>query len=543
MYQPWLETYGAEIPHNIDADAHGSVVDLFDLSHSKFGDLPAFECMGTTLSYREISEEAAALAAWLQNKLGVERGDRIALMCPNVFAFPIAMQGIIRAGAAQVNVNPLYTPRELSHQLNDAGAEIILIFGGSTPVLAEIIDETPIKKVITIDLGDGSGKDVPSPAVDDRLTDTVRFADILREGSALPFEPVDLNGDDILFFQYTGGTTGLSKGAVLTHRNLVANAEQFKAMLPEAQVEGEEVLVLALPLYHIFGLMMMLAYSALGAKAILIPNPRDMDSFVDAIKDSKFSVLPGVNTLFQGLTAHPRFGEIDLSNYKVAIGGGAAVIRATSEKWHSLTGHHIKEGYGLSETSPVLCLNTMAVTGFTGTCGLPAPSTEIILLDDEGNDVSQTGSGEICARGPQVMKGYWNNDEANQSAFADGGFFRTGDIGEFIEGGFLKIVDRKKDMVLVSGFNVFPNEIEATVTACDGINECACIGVPDEKTGEALRVYAVKTEGSSVTDADVIAHCRNELTGYKVPKQIVFLDALPKSNVGKILRRELRAAS
>ncbi len=531
---------GAIVPQEIDADAYASVVALFDEAVAAHGDKPAFECFGTQLTYAEIDAAATAVAAWLQTRLGVGRGDRIALMCPNVFAFPIAMLGIVRAGAAQVNVNPLYTPRELAHQLNDAGAETILVFGGSTPTLAEIVADTPVRTVITIDLGDGAGLAIPSPAVDARLAGAVRFADVLAEGAALTLEPVALTGDDILFFQYTGGTTGLSKGAVLSHRNLVANTEQFKAFLPEATTPGEEVLVLALPLYHIFGLMMMLAYATVGARAVLIPNPRDMDGFIDAIKDAKISVLPAVNTLFQGLTMHPRFGEIDLSNYKIAIGGGSAVIPATSERWQALTGHHIKEGYGLSETSPILCLNPIAGRAFSGACGLPLPSTEIALLDDEGRPVAEGEAGEICARGPQVMQGYWNNEAANAAAFTDYGFFRTGDVGIFTADGYVKIVDRKKDMILVSGFNVYPNEVEAAVTACAGIAECACIGVPDERSGEAVRVYAVRAPGAAVTEAEVVAHCRGLLAGYKVPKQVVFIDALPKSNVGKILRRELR---
>ena len=397
-----------------------------------------------------------------------------------------------------------------------------------------------MKTVITVDLGDGSGLPIPSPAADVRLIGAIRFADVLAEGAALALEPVELTGDDILFLQYTGGTTGFSKGAVLTHRNLVSNTEQFKTFMPEATVPGKEVVILALPLYHIFGLMLMLAYMSVGAKGILIPNPRDMDGFCKAIKDSKFSVTAGVNTLFQGMMACPGFKEIDLSNYKVAIGGGAAVIRATSDQWKALTGKHLKEGYGLSETSPVLCINPMSVTEFTETCGLPVPSTEIKLLDDDGNEVPEGEAGEICARGPQVMKGYWHNDDANRAAFTPDGFFRTGDIGVLTDGGFLKIVDRKKDMVIVSGFNVYPNEVEAAVTACPGVAECACIGVPDDKTGEAVRVFVVKAPGAEVSDADVIAHCRGQLAAYKVPRQIVFLEALPKSTVGKILRRELR---
>ncbi len=540
MITSTIQNYRDSLPTEIDPNAYSSVVDLFHATVEKFSDQPAFECFGKTLSFSEINAASGAFATYLQKQLGVKKGDRVALMCPNIFAFPIAMFGILRAGGVQVNVNPLYTPRELSHQLNDSGAETIVIFNGSTPILAEIMDQTGIKNVVTVALGDGSGMEIPSPAVDERLVGTATFTDALTKGAALPFEPVTLTGEDIIFLQYTGGTTGLSKGAVLRHRNLIANTEQFKACLPEATIPGAEVLVLALPLYHIFGLMMMMTYSSLGAKAILVPNPRDMDGFVDAIKDAKFSVLPGVNTLFQSLAAHPRFSEIDLSNYKIAIGGGAAVIESTSESWKALTGHHIKEAYGLSETSPLLCINPMAVTHFTGTCGLPAPLSDVKLLDDDGNEVAAGEAGEICASGPQVMSGYWNKDEANKEAFTKDGYFRTGDVGVITEHGFIKIVDRKKDLVLVSGFNVYPNEIEATVTACPGIAECACIGVPDEKTGEALRVFAVKDGTKDVDDSDIIAHCRKELTGYKVPKQIVFLSELPKSNVGKILRRELR---
>ena len=492
------------------------------------------------MSYAELDGASRSVAAYLQKRLGVTRGDRVAVMMPNVFAFPIAMLGIHRAGAAQVNVNPLYTPRELAHQLKDTGVETIVIFGGVTGTLAEIIGQTQVKTVITVDLGDGSGLAVPSPAVDPRIKGAVRFADVLAEGAALEFERVELTGDDTLFFQYTGGTTGLSKGAVLTHRNLVANTEQFKAFMPEATEPGREVLILALPLYHIFGLMMMLAFMSVGSKGILIPNPRDMDGFIGTIKDARFSVMAGVNTLYAGMAMHPGFREVDLSNYKVAIGGGSAVIRATSEKWKAITGKHLKEGYGLSETSPVLTLNPMSVTDFTGTCGLPLPSTEVKLLDEAGNEVAEGEAGEVCARGPQVMQGYWNNEEANRAAFTPDGFFRTGDIGVFTEGGFLKIVDRKKDLVIVSGFNVYPNEVEAAITACPGVAECACIGVPDAKSGEAVRVYVVKAPGAEVCEADVIGHCRGELAGYKVPRQVVFIEALPKSNVGKVLRRELR---
>lgn len=540
MNKPWTKTYGHGVPLEIDADAYPSVIALFDDAVAKYADHPAFECFGRTVTYAELDRASRAFAAWLQKKLGIKRGDRIALMLPNVFAFPVAMLGIHRAGAAQVNVNPLYTPHELRHQLNDAGAETIVIFTGSSSTLAEILADTKIRTVITVALGDAAGIAIPTPPQDPRLTSAVRFADVLAEGARLDLDPVNLTGDDMLFLQYTGGTTGISKGAVLTHRNLVANTGQFKAQMAEAIRPGEEVVVVALPLYHIFGLMIMLAYLSVGAKCILIPNPRDTEAFCGAIKNAKFSVIPGVNTLFQGLTAAPAFRQVDLSNYKVAIGGGAAVIKATSEKWAALTGKHIKEGYGLSETSPVLCVIPMSVTEFTETCGLPVPSTDIKLLDDDGDEVPEGVAGEICAKGPQVMPGYWNNDAANRSAFTPDGYFKTGDIGIFTAGGFLKIVDRKKDMVIVSGFNVYPNEVEAVVTACHGVAECACIGVPDSRSGEAVRVYVVKAPFAEVTPEDIIAHCRKELAAYKVPKQICFTDALPKSNVGKILRRDLR---
>jgi long-chain acyl-CoA synthetase len=540
MNKPWTKTYGPGVPLEIDADTYSSTVALFDSAVAKYADHPAFECFGRTMTYAEVDRASLSFAAWLQKKLGVKRGDRIALMVPNVFAFPVAMLGIHRAGAAQVNINPLYTPHELQHQLRDAGAEIIVIFTGSTSTLAEIIADTPVKTVITVALGDAAGIAIPTPPQDPRLTSAVRFADVLAEGTRLELDPVDLTGDDILFFQYTGGTTGLSKGAVLTHRNLVANTEQYKAQMPEAVDPGKEVVVLALPLYHIFGLMFMLAYMSVGAKSILIPNPREMDAFCSAIKDAKFSVIPGVNTLFQGLVAAPAFRDVDLSNYKAAIGGGAAVIKATSEKWKELTGKHIKEGYGLSETSPLLCINPMSVAEFTETCGLPVPSTDIKLIDDDGGEAPEGEAGEICAKGPQVMRGYWNNDAANTTAFTPDGYFKTGDVGIFTAGGFLKIVDRKKDMIIVSGFNVYPNEVEAAVTACHGVAECACIGVPDPKTGEAVRVYVVKAPFANLASETIIAHCRKELAAYKVPKQIHFVDALPKSNVGKILRRDLR---
>lgn len=541
MNRHWLKSYDAGVPEEIDPDAYASVVALFEEAAETYKDEVAFECFGHKLTYAQVETTSRAVAAYLQNALGIKRGDRVALMCPNIFAFPIAMLGILRAGACQVNVNPLYTPRELEHQLKDSGAETIVIFAGSTPVLAEIIDNTPIRKVVTVDLGDGAGLPIPTPPVDDRLTGTIAFSEILSQGQDMTYTPVGLTGEDLLFFQYTGGTTGPSKGAVLNHRNVVANLEQYKGFLHEACVPTQEVMVGALPLYHIFGLTLSLAYVSLGCKTILIPNPRDIDAFHAAIKTAGVTVFPAVNTLFAGLAMHPGTKEVDFSKLKASIGGGAAIIETVSENWKTLTGKHITEGYGLSETAPLLTVVPIGKQEFTGSCGLPVSSTLIKLLDENDNEVGIGERGEICAFGPQVMNGYWNKPDANKEAFTKDGYFRTGDIGTFDEAGFLRIVDRKKDMIIVSGFNVFPNEIEAVVTAVAGVAECACIGIPDEKTGEAVSIFVVKKPGADVTDAQIIDHCRREMTAYKVPREITYLDELPKSGVGKILRRELRA--
>ena len=537
----WLATYGERIPSEIDPDAHASVLTLLEQAMQRFADRPAFRCFGETLTYADTDRLSRAFAAYLQTRLGVKKGDRVAVMLPNIPAFPLAMLGILRAGAAQVNVNPLYTPRELEYQLNDGGAEVIVIFTGVSATLAEIIGRTPIKQVITVGLADGTKAALASPPVDARLTNTVAFSDALVQGADLAFAPVALRGDDLLFLQYTGGTTGLSKGAALSHRNLVANAEQFKAFVPDALREGEEVVVTALPLYHIFALMVnFISFYSLGAENWLVPNPRDMNGFVAVLRAARPTVFTGVNTLYGGLVMHPNIGEVDFSRLRVAIGGGAAVLPSTSEKWKALTGRDILEGYGLSETSPILTLNPMTASGFSGTVGLPLPSTDIKLLDADDNEASLGEPGEICAKGPQVMKGYWQKPEANAAAFTADGYFRTGDIGVLDDKGFLRIVDRKKDMIIVSGFNVFPNEVEAIAASCAGVLECAWVGRPDEKTGEAVRLFVARLPGASLTEADVIAHCRRELTAYKVPKEVLFLEALPKSNVGKILRKDLR---
>jgi long-chain acyl-CoA synthetase len=538
----WLAAYGARIPAEINPHAHRSVLHMLEGAMQRFADRPAFRCFGRTLTYADTDRLSRDFAAYVQGRLGVKKGDRIAVMLPNIPAFAFAMLGVVRAGAVQVNVNPLYTPRELEHQLNDAGVEIIIIFSGVSPTLAEIIGKTAVKQVISVGLGDGTGATLASPPVDARLANVVAFSDALIQGADLALTPVALCADDLLFLQYTGGTTGVSKGAALSHGNLVANTEQCKAFIPDALRPGQEVVVTALPLYHIFALMVnFITFFSIGAENWLVPNPRDIESFCDTLKKSRLTVFTGVNTLFGAMAMHPSIKEVDFTSLRVTIGGGATVLPTTSQKWKALTGKHILEGYGLSETSPILTLNPMTATSFSGTVGLPFPSTDIKLLDVDDMEVPLGQPGEICAKGPQVMKGYWQKPEANTAAFTADGYFRTGDIGVFDDKGFLKIVDRKKDMIIVSGFNVYPNEVEAVAAACTGVAECACVGKPDEKTGEAVRLFVTKAPGATLTEDDVIAHCRRELTAYKVPKEVRFLDALPKSNVGKILRKDLRS--
>jgi long-chain acyl-CoA synthetase len=538
----WFAAYGEKIPCEINPDVHGSVLELLEGAMRRYADKPAFRCFDQTLTYADTGRLSRDFAAYLQGKLGVKKGDRIAVMLPNIPAFPIAMIGIVRAGAVQVNVNPLYTPRELEHQLNDSGVETIVIFNGVSSTLAEIVGKTPVKQVIGVAPADATAAMLPAPAVDARLTNVVPFADALKQGVSLKFAPVPLTGEDLLFLQYTGGTTGLSKGAALSHRNLVANSEQFKAFMGDAMCPGEDVIVTALPLYHIFALMLnFISYYSIGAENCLVPNARDIDSLIEILRQARCTAFTGVNTLFSALVMHPKIVDVDFSRLRVAIGGGAAVLPTTSAKWKALTGKDIREGYGLSETSPILTLNPDSMTcGFSSTVGLPLPSTDIKLLDDNNNEAPLDEPGEVCAKGPQVMRGYWQKPDANAEAFTADGYFRTGDIGMFDDKGFLRIVDRKKDMIIVSGFNVFPNEVEAVAAACTGVAECACIGRPDDKTGEAVRLFVAKAPGATLTETDLIAHCRQQLSAYKVPKEVRFLDALPKSNVGKILRKDLR---
>lgn len=539
--KPWSKHYKPGIPHDINADAYSSVWAMTAEAIAKYGDTAAFSNFGADLSFNDIDRLSENLAAYLQNDLGLKKGDRVAIMSPNIMAFPVTMFANIRAGLVQVNVNPLYTPRELQHQLNDADTDTIIIFSGSTPVLAEIIANTTIKNVIVADLGDCGNTALPSPPVDERLSNVVRFTDALAAGAALSFTPIDITGDDLLFLQYTGGTTGLSKGATLTHRNLVSNIGQFSAFLDDMIRDGEEVVITALPLYHIFALMVnCLSYFTKGGRNVLITNPRDMPGFVAELAKWKFSVITGVNTLFNGLLHTPGFEELDFSNLRLTGGGGTAIQEAISNKWREVTGVHITEGYGLSETSPVVTFNVPGQDEFTATIGIPMASTDIVLRDDDGNDVAQGDPGELCVKGPQVMVGYWRKDEETAAVTTKDGYFCTGDIAILTDEGRFKIVDRKKDMILVSGFNVYPNEIEAVVANMDGVLEAACIGVPDERTDEAVKLFVVKMPDADVSAEDVTDFCRKNLTAYKVPRQIAFIDELPKSPVGKILRRELR---
>lgn len=541
MEKLWLKNIGPEIPQEIDADSHASVWAMAEEAIAKYGDKDAFSNFGAKLTFNDIDRLSRNLAAYFQKDLGLKRGDRIAIMCPNTLAFPITLFANLRAGLVQVNVNPQYTARELEHQLNDADTETIVIFSGSTSTLAEVIGKTKIKNVIVANLGDCGNEDLPSPPVDDRLPKVTRFTDAIKAGESLQFDPVDITGEDLLFLQYTGGTTGLSKGAALTHRNLVANVNQFRTMMSSRIHEGDEIIVTALPLYHIFALTVnCLCFVVSGGTNILITNPQDMPGFVAELAKWKFTGITGVNSLFNGLLHTPGFSDLDFSNIHIVGGGGTAIQEAISDKWFEVTGGHISEGYGLSETSPLVTFNVGDSDHFTATIGVPAPSTDISLRDEEGNEVGVGEPGELCVKGPQVMQGYWRKPEETANVTTKDGYFRTGDVAVLTEEGFFKIVDRMKDMILVSGFNVYPNEIEAVIAKMDGVMEAACIGVPDERTDEAVKLFVVKKDGADISKEDVIAFCRKNLTGYKVPKQVEFIDAVPKSAVGKLLRRELR---
>lgn len=540
MSKPWLKYYPENTSPSIDTSSIQSLVQIFHESVEKYADKVAYYNFGTSLTFNELDKLSRDFAAYLQHELGLEKGQRVALMCPNTLSFVVSMWGIIRAGGAQVNVNPLYTPAELQHQLIDADVETIIIFDASTPALAQIIDNTPVKNVIVIHLDDLINQNLPSTEIDEGISSPVLFKDALVSGEEYPFTEPELNQNDLLYLQYTGGTTGPSKGAMLSHGNLIANIKQYEELAKNDINYGNDIMLTAIPMYHIFALSMnTLAYFSFGASNVLVTNPRDMKSFVETWSHYAISMFTGVNTLFNGLLHTPGFADIDFSTLKMTIGGGAPVQSAVSNKWKEVTGKALMEGYGLSETSPVLTLNLNYVEPPISGIGIPLPSTEISLRDDDGNEVALGEAGELCARGPQVMSGYWNNSAATKDAMTADGFFKTGDIAVLDEQGHFHIVDRKKDMILVSGFNVYPNEIEAEVAGMDGVMECACVGVPDEKTGEAVKLFVVKND-PSLTEHDIQNYCRSYLAAYKIPKQIIFIDELPKSTVGKILRRELR---
>ncbi len=551
MPKPWLKSYPAGVSEDIDINQFSSVADIFDSCIAKFSDRPAYTNFGKTLSFQEVDIYTAQLASYLKNELGLAKGDRVAVMMPNLLQNPIAIFGILRAGLVVVNTNPLYTTRELKHQLNDSGAKAIIIVENFAHVLEEVIDETPVEHVITTKMGDMLSplkgfiintvvKHIKKMVPAFRLKNSVPFNKALKLGAQHRFQTVPTGHDDIAFLQYTGGTTGVSKGAVLTNRNMVANMLQASAWIDDCVGHDKGIIITALPLYHIFSLTAnCLTFMYYGWCNYLITNPRDINGFVKELKAVDFNVLTGVNTLFNGLLNHPEFKTIDFSNFNFALGGGMAVQRGVAERWKEVTGTTLIEAYGLTETSPAACMNPMNLKEFNGKIGLPISSTEVSLQDDDWNEVPLGEHGEICIRGPQVMRGYWARPKETSSVLSNDGWLHTGDIGFMDEGGFVQIVDRKKDMVLVSGFNVFPNEVEEVIASHPGVVEVGVIGKPDEHSGEVVMAIVVKKD-ESVTEEALRDYCRESLTSYKVPKSIIFTEELPKTNVGKILRRELR---
>jgi long-chain acyl-CoA synthetase len=557
MEKFWLKHYPPGVPAEVDVDQYSSLVQLMEEGFTKYAQRNAYAYMDRLFTFAEIDRHSAAFGAWLQGR-GLARGARVAIMMPNVVQYPIALAGVLRAGCVVVNVNPLYTPRELEHQLKDSGAEAIVILESFAHTLQQVIAKTSIKHVIVASLGDMLGfpkgvivnfavrrikKMVPTYS----LPGHVRFNDALDEGARGTLRPVTVGPQDVAFLQYTGGTTGVSKGATLTHRNLVANVLQLEAWVQPALTDTSRgpapeqlIYICALPLYHVFALTVnCLGGIRLGTLNVLITNPRDMKGFVAELAKYRFNVLPGVNTLYNSLAENPEFQKLDFSSLRIANGGGMAVQQAVAEKWLKLTGLPIIEGYGLSETSPVATCNPIMSREYSGTIGLPFPNTDIAILDDAGQPLPLGQAGEIGIRGPQVMAGYWQRPDETAKAMTADGFFKSGDIGIMDERGFVRIVDRKKDMIIVSGFNVYPNEVEGVVAMHPGVVECAAVGVADERSGEAVKVFVVRKD-PALTEAQLMDFCKQHLTGYKKPKFIEFRDELPKSNVGKILRRELR---
>lgn len=549
MDRIWLEHYDPRVNAEINVDNYSSIVDIFEQSVNQYQDAIAYSNMGKSISFKELDRLSLQFASYLQQS-GLKAGDAVAIMMPNLLQYPVAMFGILRAGMVVVNVNPLYTSRELSHQLNDAKAKAIVIVENFACTLADIIDDTEIEHVLLTSLGDmlpipkrwlvnAVVKHVKKMVPAYSLPRAKSFREALERGDSSVFVKPELHHESLAFLQYTGGTTGVSKGAMLTHKNMIANLEQVSQILETVIEPGKDVVVTALPLYHIFALTAnCLLFLKYGCQNLLITNPRDMPAFVSELSKYPFTILPGVNTLFNGLLNTPGFSELDFSNFKFGLGGGMAVQRPVAEKWQQVTGTVLLEGYGLTECSPVVTVNPPQLDAYKGSIGMPLPSTDIKLLDDDGEAVEFGQAGEMWVKGPQVMKGYLNRPEATEEILQDG-WLATGDIAKIDEQGYLYIVDRKKDMILVSGFNVFPNEIEEVAAMHESVLEAAAVGIPHDVSGEVVRLFVVKKH-NELTEEQVISHCKQHLTGYKVPKSIVFRDDLPKTNVGKILRRELR---
>ncbi|MCP9267003.1 long-chain-fatty-acid--CoA ligase FadD [Xenorhabdus sp. XENO-1] len=550
MEKVWLKHYPADVPAEIDPDRYLSLIEMFENAVARYADQVAFINMGEVITFRKLEERSRAFAAYLQNGLGLKKGDRVALMMPNLLQYPVALFGVLRAGMVVVNVNPLYTPRELEHQLTDSGTSAIVIVSNFAHTLEKIVFNTPVKHVILTRMGDQLSR--PKGTLVDfvvkyvkrlvpkyHLPDAISFRSVIHKGYRMQYVKPDVDGDALAFLQYTGGTTGVAKGAMLTHRNMLANLEQGKANYAPLMAPGQELVVTALPLYHIFALTVnCLLFIELGGQNLLITNPRDINGTVKELSRYSFTALSGVNTLFNAWLNNPEFQKLDFSSLRLSVGGGMAVQRIVAEKWQNLTGCHLLEGYGLTECAPLVSGNPYNLTHYSGSIGFPVPSTEIKLVSDDGNEVPLGQAGEMWVHGPQVMKGYWNRPEATAEVLKDG-WLATGDIANVDENGFLHIVDRKKDMILVSGFNVYPNEVEDVVSSHPKVLESAAIGVPNDNSGEAVKIFVVRKD-QSLTENELKTHCRRYLTGYKVPKIIEFRDELPKSNVGKILRKELR---
>ncbi|MFP1795005.1 long-chain-fatty-acid--CoA ligase FadD [Lonsdalea quercina] len=551
MEKIWLARYPTDVPAEIEPDRYSSLMELFENSMARNADRPAFINMGETMTFRQLDERSRAFAAYLQHQLKLQKGDRVALMMPNLLQYPIALFGILRAGMVVVNINPLYTPRELEHQLNDSGASAMVIVSNFAHTLEKVVFNTPVKHVILTRMGDQLSaakgtlvnfvvKYIKRLVPKYHLPDAISFRSVLQQGKQMPYVRPELDRGDLAFLQYTGGTSGVSKGAMLTHRNLLANLTQIRAAYGSLLHEGNDLVVTALPLYHIFALLVnCLLFIEMGGQNLLITNPRDIPGMVKELARHPFTVISGVNTLFNALLNNDDFHRLNFSTLRLSVGGGASVQKAVAERWEALTGNHLLEGYGLTESSPLVTGNPYDMQQYTGSVGLPIPSTEVRIVDEKANDVALGEAGELWVRGPQVMKGYWNQPEETAAVLKDG-WLATGDIVISDEQGFLRIVDRKKDMILVSGFNVYPNEIEDVIVRHPDVMEAAAVGVPSEISGEAVKVFVVRRPGSALETEALIAHCRRYLTGYKVPRQFEFRDELPKSNVGKILRRELR---